>query len=93
MIDMCLAVPGQIVEVNQVGDDSVIGRIGVIDLQGSRVEASLAMTPEAETGDWVLIHAGFALNVLDEAEAKATWDALREAMGDDLGPPGGPDGA
>ena len=89
---MCLAVPGQIVEVTQVGDDSVIGRIGVIDLQGSRIEASLAMTPEAEVGDWVLIHAGFALNVLDEAEAKATWEALREAMGDEIDLPGGPDG-
>ena len=89
---MCLAVPGQIVEVKQVGDDTVIGRIGVVDLQGSRVEASLAMTPEADKGDWVLIHAGFALTVLDEADAKATWDALSEVLGDGTDPPGEPGG-
>jgi len=90
---MCLAVPGQIVEVNDVAPDSVVGRIGVIDLQGSRIQASLAMTPEADTGDWVLVHAGFAITVLDEAEAKATWDTLREALGEDMDLPGGPDGA
>ena len=78
--------------MNNVEPDSVVGRIGVIDLQGSHIQASLAMTPEADTGDWVLVHAGFAITVLDEAEAKATWDSLREAMGDELGGPGGPDG-
>ena len=67
MITMCLAVPGQIIEVNDVNPDSVVGRIGVIDLQGSRIQASLAVTPEADTGDWVLVHAGFAITVLDEA--------------------------
>ena len=87
---MCLAVPGQIMEVNEVGDDAVIGRLGVIDLQGSRIEASLAMVPDAGKGDWVLIHAGFALTVLDEDEARATWDSLREALGDEIELPGGP---
>ena len=77
-------------EVSDPGDDSVIGRLGVIDLQGSRIEASLAMVPEAHLGDWVLIHAGFALTVLDEAEARDTWDSLREAFGDEIELPGGP---
>ncbi len=87
---MCLAVPGHIMEVTEVGDDAVIGRLGVIDLQGSRIEASLAMVPDAGKGDWVLIHAGFALTVLDEDEARATWDSLREALGDEIELPGGP---
>jgi len=77
-------------EVTEVGDDAVIGRLGVIDLQGSRIEASLAMVPDAGKGDWVLIHAGFALTVLDEDEARATWDSLREALGDEIELPGGP---
>jgi len=78
--------------VNDVEPDSVVGRIGVVDLQGSRIQASLAMTPQADTGDWVLVHAGFAITVLDEAEAQATWDSLREALGEDLAPPEGPGG-
>ena len=89
---MCLAVPGQIVELMDSDNDDAIGRIGVVDLQGSRVETSLAMTPEAKTGDWVLIHAGFALTILDEAEARATWDSLREALGEAIDLPGGPPG-
>jgi hydrogenase expression/formation protein HypC len=50
-----------------------------VDFQGSRVDVSLAMTPEAAAGDWVLVHAGFALTVLDEAEARRTWEVLAAA--------------
>ncbi len=85
---MCLAVPGKIVEIaEQTGPADQ--RVGVVDFQGSRVEASLAMTPEADLGDWVLVHAGFALTVLDEQEARETFDSLRAALGDDahLAPP------
>jgi hydrogenase expression/formation protein HypC len=85
---MCLAVPGKIVEIApQTGPADQ--RVGVVDFQGSRVEASLAMTPEAGLGDWVLVHAGFALTVLDEQEARETFDSLRAALGDDapLTPP------
>ena len=77
-------------EVTEAGDGDVVGRLGVIDLQGSRIEASLAMVPDAGAGDWVLIHAGFALTVLDEDEARATWDSLREAFGDEIELPGAP---
>ena len=80
---MCLAVPGKILDVNDSGE-AVVGRVATVDFQGSRVEASLAMTPDAQAGDWVLIHAGFALTVLDEAEAMETFDIL--ALGDDLEP-------
>ncbi len=87
---MCLAVPGQIIEVTEPVDDDVTGRVGVVDLQGSRIEASLAMVPEAATGDWVLVHAGFALTTLDADEARETWDSLREAFGDEIELPGAP---
>lgn len=87
---MCLAVPGQIIEVTQAHDRDVIGRMGVVDLQGSRIEASLAMVPEAVRGDWVLVHAGFALTTLDADEARETWDTLREAFGDQIELPGAP---
>ena len=76
---MCLAVPGQIAEVRDDPDEPVAGRSATVDFQGSRVDVSLAMTPEAAAGDWVLVHAGFALAVLDEEEARQTWDALLES--------------
>ena len=79
---MCLAVPGKILEVNDSGE-AVVGRVATVDFQGSRVEASLAMTPDAQAGDWVLIHAGFALTVLDEAEAMETFETLKLALGED----------
>jgi hydrogenase expression/formation protein HypC len=87
---MCLAVPGKIMEVVQASDDPVTGRVGVIDFQGTQIEASLAMVPEAAEGAWVLVHAGFALTILDEAEAKETFETLQAAFGDDIELPGAP---
>jgi len=78
---MCLAVPGRIVAVSGAGDEAAVERLATVDFQGSRVEASLVMTPAADVGDWVLVHAGFALTVLDEADALETWDYLRQAVG------------
>lgn len=76
---MCLAVPGKIVEVKSEETDGAVGAVGTVDFQGSRIEVSLAFTPEARAGDWVLVHAGFALQLLDEAEARRTWEYLDEA--------------
>lgn len=86
---MCLAIPGRI--LNILEDDSsgdAGGRVATIDFQGSRVEASLAMTPSADVGDWVLVHAGFAIAQLDEGEARETFESLRLALGEDMDPPG-----
>ena len=86
---MCLAVPGRILRVESA-DAAVPGdRVATVDFNGSEVEASLAMTPEADVGDWILVHAGFSLSVLDEEEARETWDSLRLA----LDPEGDPVGA
>jgi hydrogenase expression/formation protein HypC len=78
---MCLAVPGKIIEQHE-GE-------AVVDLQGNRLKVSTALTPEAGIGDWVLVHAGFAITQLDEAEARETWDYLQQAFGDSLGQPAG----
>ena len=73
---MCLAVPGKVIDITRDSDDPVTGVIGTVDFQGSRLDVSLAMTPEAAAGDWVLVHAGFALTVLDEQSARETWEYL-----------------
>lgn len=70
---MCLAIPAQI--------ESMDGRKGTVALEGSRSEVVLSLVPEAKVGDWVLIHAGHAIAVLDEAEAKETYELLKEALG------------
>lgn len=71
---MCLAIPARVIECN--GDEAVV------DLQGSNLKVSRVLTPEAGIGDWVLVHAGFAITQLDEDEARETWDYLREGLVD-----------
>jgi hydrogenase expression/formation protein HypC len=72
---MCLAVPGQIVEIT--GDDPVT-RMARVSFGGVIKEVSLAYTPEAAAGDYVLVHAGFALNAIDEEEARKTLELIRQ---------------
>jgi hydrogenase expression/formation protein HypC len=76
---MCLAVPGKIVAMQMDDAAAAMGTIGTVDFQGSRLDVSLALVPEAKLGDWVLVHAGFALNILDEQDAAETWKYLQEA--------------
>lgn len=82
---MCLAIPAKILSIQS--PTQAVGPVATVDFQGSRVEASLAMTPDAKEGDWVLVHAGFALTVLDEQEASETFESLRVALGEDERPP------
>jgi hydrogenase expression/formation protein HypC len=77
---MCLAIPGQIVEIT--GEDELT-RMARVSFAGVIKEASLAYTPEAEVGEYVLVHAGFALNTIDEAEAQKTLELLRQ-MGEQM---------
>ena len=72
---MCLAVPGQIIGIS--GDDPLT-RTGKVSFGGVIKEVCLAYVPEAKVGDWVIVHVGFALSVLDEAEARQTLDYLRQ---------------
>jgi hydrogenase expression/formation protein HypC len=72
---MCLAVPGRLVSV--MGDDPVM-RTGRVDFGGIVKEINLAFVPEARVDDYVLVHVGFALTVIDESEAAQVFEALRE---------------
>ncbi len=67
---MCLAVPAKIV--------SRQAESAIADLHGNRVEISTALVPEAKLGDWVLIHAGFAIKVLDCQEVEETFRVLED---------------
>jgi hydrogenase expression/formation protein HypC len=75
---MCLAVPGKILSIKKASPNEP-ENLGIVDFNGNQVEVSLAMVPEAVPGDYVLVHAGYALQLLDEAEAKETWDYLEQA--------------
>lgn len=67
---MCLAVPMKLVERDEFG--------GVVELDGVRREISLMLQPDASLGDYVLVHAGYAIGIVDEAEAHATLELLRQ---------------
>ena len=67
---MCLAIPARIVELDK--DNAVV------DAMGNRWRAKTTLLPEAKRGDLVLLHAGFAISLVDEEEAKKTWQLLEE---------------
>jgi hydrogenase expression/formation protein HypC len=81
---MCLGVPGKIVEVYE----SEGRRMGTVDFGGVRREACLDFVPEAGLGNYVVVHVGFAISQLSEAEAQQTLELLREIMNldEELGP-------
>lgn len=71
---MCLAIPGKIVSVNE-NEQGV--RMARTNFGGIVKQVCLEYTPEAQTGDYVLVHVGFALGTVDEAEAERTYQALK----------------
>ncbi|HHW06824.1 MAG TPA: HypC/HybG/HupF family hydrogenase formation chaperone [Clostridia bacterium] len=68
---MCLAVPGKIIEI-------ISEAVARVDYGSLVTNVDLSLVPEAKPGQWVLVHAGFAVQVLDEAEARETLALLRE---------------
>ena len=72
---MCLAIPGRITDIS--GDDPIM-RVGRVDFGGVVKEINLAYVPEARVGDYVLVHVGFALTLIDEAEAERVYEQLNE---------------
>lgn len=72
---MCLAIPGRILSID--GDDPLL-RTGRIDFGGAVKDINLVYTPEAQPGDYVLVHVGFAMTVIDEAEADRVLQTLYE---------------
>ncbi len=68
---MCLGIPAKVTEV----DNSHQGKV---DYLGTKIKANFALLEEVKTGDWVILHAGYAISKLDEKEAKETLALLRE---------------
>lgn len=73
---MCLAIPAKIISLSDNNDD--LQRMARVDFSGVLKDISLAYLPEAKAGDYVIVHAGLALSILDEAEAQITLDAFAE---------------
>jgi len=69
---MCLAIPSRIIKIEN--------NMATIDVEGVQREASLMLLEDARVGDYVIVHAGFAIQKLDEAAARETLDLLREAV-------------
>lgn len=72
---MCLAVPGKIISIE--GSDPLL-RSGKVDFAGIVKQINLAYVPDVRVGDYVLVHVGFAINTIDESEARQVFDYLRQ---------------
>lgn len=73
---MCLAIPGRVEKISTETDD--VFRSAKVSFGGVTKEVNLAMVPEAQPGDYVLVHVGVAISVVDEDEARKTFEYLRE---------------
>lgn len=73
---MCLAIPGKIIAITEQLDETF--RKGKVSFGGIMKEINLFMVPEAKIGDYVLVHVGVAINVVNEEEAKKTFDYLKQ---------------
>lgn len=79
---MCLAIPGKVVEIYEENEL----KMGKIDFSGTMNSACLAYVPEVEIGQYVVVHAGFAIQVLDEQQAQEVfeaWDDLTDTLKDE----------
>ncbi|WP_155056020.1 HypC/HybG/HupF family hydrogenase formation chaperone [Streptomyces blattellae] len=74
---MCLGIPGRVVEIH---DDAGL-RMATVDFGGIRRAVCLSCTPEAGVGSYVIVHVGFAITQVDEAEAHRTLEVLRAMAG------------
>ncbi|MGD2104125.1 MAG: HypC/HybG/HupF family hydrogenase formation chaperone [Anaerolineae bacterium] len=72
---MCLGVPGRVTERHE----NELMPMGKVDFGGITREVSLAYVPEAQVGDYVIVHAGFAISQLDESEAQETLELMIES--------------
>lgn len=77
---MCLAIPAHVVLISE-------NRMAEVDIHGVTRTVSLELTPDAEVGSWVLIHAGFAIQVVDEQFAAESWELIKQIEWDDSDDP------
>ena len=82
---MCLSIPGKLIEITGQLDE--VFRTGKVSFDGITKEVNLTMVPEAKPGDYVLVHVGAAISIVDEKEAKETFEIIKQ-LGelDDLEP-------
>ena len=71
---MCLGIPGKVIEIYEI-DGTLMSKV---DFDGVTQEVCIATTPDAQLGDYVLVHAGFALNLLSDQEANETLKILKD---------------
>lgn len=74
---MCLAIPGKIESIVLHGSDP-LGNMGKVNFGGIHKEVSLAYVPQAKVGDYVIVHVGFALSIVDQEEAIKVFAYLKE---------------
>ncbi len=72
---MCLAIPGKILSITNQLDETF--RVGKVSFGGITKEINLCMVPDANINDYVLVHVGVAISLIDEAEAQLTFDYLK----------------
>jgi len=73
---MCLSIPGKLIEITAVLDETF--RTGKVSFDGVVKEVSLTLVPEANVGDYVMVHVGAAIGVVDEEEAHKTFELLKQ---------------
>ena len=73
-VEMCLAIPVRVIEIDP-SDET-----GKVDYLGTEIGANFALLKDVQVGDWVIVHAGFAISRLDEKEARETLSILREVQ-------------
>ncbi|MDO9261303.1 MAG: HypC/HybG/HupF family hydrogenase formation chaperone [Flavobacteriaceae bacterium] len=73
---MCLAIPGKLIEITDQLDE--IFRVGKVSFDGVVKQVSLTLVPEANIGDYVMVHVGAAISIIDEEEAIKTFDLLKQ---------------
>ena len=77
---MCLAIPGKIIKINESSSD--FDKSARIDFSGTEKDIGLLMVPEASVGDYVLVHAGQAIQIIDKDAASEIWTYLNELSED-----------
>lgn len=73
---MCLSIPGKLIKITAKLDETF--RTGKVSFDGVVKEVSLTLVPEAKVGDYVMVHVGAAISVVDEEEAQKTFDLLKQ---------------
>lgn len=73
---MCLSIPGRLIAIDEVLDDTF--RTGKVSFDGVVKKVSLTLVPEAKLNDYVMVHVGAAISVVDEAEARKTFEILKQ---------------